>query len=227
MLRNVRKFTWVTPEYDRNAEWAGWLMQGQEGNFDPMFEGYGVAHDVLEHFTDHDSGIEDEMMAFGSIFYIRVDGGYSFNGYSGLKNLLYEIVTFLAENSFKIRPLHGCRINETVRDNTLALFDHDDIQGVLRDELDLRCLPPTVTLSDAHNALLHALRWVSKGYAKAKRRFGSWHSYHALGLFQGIADKVDHYREFAEAGDILTIRWCNKTLDFKVEWDTDSKYNDW
>lgn len=70
-----RIFEW---REDQELGGYGWIMKGQ-----PTFNastGLGIAHDTLEHFANRYGSIADEMLAFGAILRVRVEGGYFSRG---------------------------------------------------------------------------------------------------------------------------------------------------
>lgn len=119
MFRNVRQFNYVDVAMDRNAEWSGWRMKDME-HFDPG-EGYTVTHDALEHFTKNETTLEQEMMAFGSMIFGRVMGGWwgqhnPLNAGREGNVIMRDIARFLFERDWKIAPRKHCRIHEDVQD---------------------------------------------------------------------------------------------------------------
>jgi len=215
MFRNKRTFDYVDAAIDRNAEWSGWRMTGMD-HFDPG-ESFTLVHDALEHFTNNETTLEQEMMAFGSMFLIRVLGGWwhrenAYHAGREAEIMASEIIRFLAESGWKIESRKGCQIHEDMRDYVL---DREAIQHeILANEYNEH--RGWVSQAHAYNAYIQCMRWASKGYAKACKRWKDSRPYQLCDLFCGIQRKVEQYQKQGEHGDRMTIQWCNKSLEYRV-----------
>lgn len=215
MLRNVRIFEWVDETIDRNADWSGWRMKGME-HFDPG-QSFTIAHDALEHFTADETTLEQEMMALGSMFLIRVLGGWwgrensRWAGDEG--NIIADdVLRFLAERNWVVQERRGCSINEDMRDYVL---DRETIQYKIEMEDYHTNYDGYESPEQAYNLYIQCMRWISKGYAKARKRWGDNLPYQLCDLFCNIQRKVEEYKH-AEHGDTLTIQFSCQSLEYKV-----------
>lgn len=214
MLRNVRTFIYVDADQDRNADWSGWRMEGMD-HFDPG-ESYTIAHDALEHFEKNETTLEQEMMAFGSMILMRVMGGWwqSENSYHAGREheiIADDIARFLSETGWTIKPRKGCRINEDIAH---MVVDRDYFQHTVLGN-DYHEREGYKGRKAAYDTYIHCMRWVSKGYAKARRRWAGNSEYELRDLFINVTRAVEKYKH-AEHGDKLTIAFSCKTLEFRV-----------
>lgn len=215
MFRNVRTFTYVTTESDRNAEWEGWRMEGMP-HFDPSAP-LAVAHDSLEHFPKTGvDGLEDEMLAFGAIAFIRVDGGYWYTQgdgrYGGHEDevLAYDIVRFIAERGWYVAPCSR-RISGTIKDLTVSRGKFNKIvEGEQFDEWD------GYERQKAWDAYKTCMRWAAVGYAMAKRRWGAHHPEEVCWLFRCIEKDVTAIKD-VDPGDRLEVKFDISTLRYRVD----------
>ncbi|UUZ75477.1 hypothetical protein LP414_27565 [Polaromonas sp. P1(28)-13] len=91
-----RIFEW---REDQELGGEGWIMKGQ-----PTFNasrGLGIVHDTLEHFANRYGSITDEMLAFGSILRVRVEGGFFCRQYN--PNPAFHLSGDLARMMEKLR----------------------------------------------------------------------------------------------------------------------------
>jgi hypothetical protein len=216
-FRNIRVFNYVTTDSDRNVDWNGWRMEGMP-HFDPSV-GMAVAHDSLEHFpnTQKDS-LVDEMLAFGSIFRNRVQGGYwQNNNYwrdSQDKMLGYDILRFLSEHQWHI-SFCETRMSTHVKKMLLNKEQFKDmVHGEQWDD-SWEEDGYQESLNNAWKTYIHAMRWVSVGYRMAQERWGSHNPYDVTCMFQDIEREVDAIK-FAEAGDKLEVKFNIKDLSYQV-----------
>jgi hypothetical protein len=182
----------------------GWIPLSQ-----PAFnasEGLGVAHDTMEHFT-LDGTMEEEMLAFGSIFFIRVETGYllqnNYSGYSPGKILAGDVSGFFRNawcggqacvlKPYVGRPRHLdtclehdldelCR--ETLRLIRAELDDDDaDWRGFKANNLDLT------------QRLKH---WIRAGYWKCKARYRGASCFELADAFDTIVRDVNAIKHMEE-----------------------------
>lgn len=199
--------------YTEDEEYGGmgWIPIKQ-----PKFnasEGLGVAHDTMEHFT-LDGSMEDEIMAFGSIFYIRVETGLllqnDYSGYSPGEILASDISRFFRDawwndvttvlKPYVGRPRHLepylerdleelCA--ETVR--VLRAEFHEDTDG-----------DDSWWIFKAKNLDLtqRLKRWIRAGYWKCKARYRGASCHDLAEAFDTIVREVSDIK-YPDEGDRL------------------------
>jgi hypothetical protein len=186
--------------YTEDEEYGGmgWIPLKQ-----PKFnasEGLGVAHDTMEHFT-LDGTMEEEMLAFGSIFYIRVETGLllqnNYSGYSPGKILAGDVSGFFrnawGEGANRIlKPYQG-------RPRHLESYLEHDLEELclhamrqLRDEIgdygtatewqDFRAANPSIEDN--------LKRWIRAGYWKCKARYRGASCHDLADAFDTLVRKV-------------------------------------
>jgi hypothetical protein len=183
----------------------GWIPLKQ-----PAFnasEGLGVAHDTMEHFT-LDGSMEDEIMAFGSIFYIRVETGYllqnNFSGYSPGKILARDISGFFRNvwcggqacvlKPYVGRPRHldTCLehdLDELCRETLLLM------RAELEDEGDDAWRTFRADNLDLTQRLKH---WIRAGYWKCKARYRGASCFELADAFDTIVREVKSIKGLEE-----------------------------
>jgi hypothetical protein len=175
-------------------------------------EGLGVAHDTMEHFT-LDGSMEDEIMAFGSIFYIRVETGYllqnNYSGYSPGKILAGDISGFFrnawcAGSNRILKPYVGrprhldtCLehdLEELCREAMRYLRDEIGDYGTATEWQDFRAANPSIEDN--------MKRWVRAGYWKCKARYRGASCFELADAFDTIVRKVKDIKH-PDCGDRL------------------------
>lgn len=68
----------LTPCEGEDTGMVGFAMPDMPDTFEPVYEGLGVVHDLMEHF-EHDGTLHSEFMAFGCMLWGRWEGGYWHN----------------------------------------------------------------------------------------------------------------------------------------------------
>lgn len=201
----------VTFQWGEDQEFGGhgWIPVDQ-----PKFnasQGFGVAHDTMEHFNLKAGTFEEELMAFGSIFYIRVGPGHlmASNRYtqSPGKVLAGDLSRFLMEQWYQgarqvVQPYNGRPRHMPDLEGDLDEAMHHTMR-MLRDELgderefsDFKRANPTIK-DDMR-------RWIRAGYWKCKARYGEVSEWRLAEAFDIIQAKVDQVR-YAEEGDRLRV----------------------
>lgn len=153
-----REFVWNSHRERPTRIYAdGWLLTSMP-NFDPCHQDYVVMHDTFEHHPDDLPDIEHEMMAFGSLAFIRVKGMWDVfdTTWDAHRSLSEDVTHFLNEVKFVInecpdvKELHPELVEEfaAIRRKAGERFSEEYLPAVER-----------------------ALYWVSKGYARAKARW--------------------------------------------------------
>lgn len=165
----VRTFTWGTHTDDPTIE--GWIMKGME-TFDPVREGVGLAHDVLEHFNPTDTSIEGEFLAFGSMLYLRGEPDWWSGVHASVTDpgwaMSSDIAHFVAktvkrDNSVATPPRHN-KLGHEVEEIVTSTYLH--AMRELRYEAD-----GTGQHWQMRAELRKALGWMRVGYRKANRRW--------------------------------------------------------
>jgi len=206
----TRKFIWAK---DRDHGSMGWLPKNI-----PHFnvsDGLGVTHDVMEHFSSRDDSIESEMMAFGSMLYIRGMGDYwaAINAYypNPADQMPNDIARFLGENGEHITaPRSESRMGDSDADDILeATFAK--VRALLPDELD--CWSAEF---DIEPVIMNAMAWVRIGYVACARRFHQNSPYAISDTFQEIENYINDQHATGRDGDTMTVRVCPRELDWKI-----------
>jgi len=187
----------------------GWIPKAMP-TFNAM-RGLGVAHDVMEHSEITAGTLEEEVMAFGAMIYVRMDGGY-FHYKPTMYHRPSEIMPsdlaqftqerfwnkskVLADMPWRPRHIDGWEeelvevVNKTMKALREEFFSAEQM-------LDFRIANPRF------KELL--LRWMRKGYWRARKRYRRTASYNLSHTFHEIEQVVDRYSNGAEIGDLLTV----------------------
>jgi len=177
--RIMKKF--LPREHPEHGTW-GWLEVGSPDTYFPL-EAMGVAHDVLEHKLRPKVGIEEELMAFGAMLFIRYEGGYWAHRSGDMSNWHYQVSTELAEMMVKYRDsVLPCRSPRLSGDLEYQLMMSCDKALQEMFDIDERCT--TVSLQTCENIKA----WMRKGYRWAVNRYGS--AVNACQLFREIQEQV-------------------------------------
>lgn len=231
-----RAFIWGE---DEEYGGMGWIpIENRDFN---ASRGFGVAHDTIEHFRVLDrrprAVVANELMAFGSMVYGRVMGGYwgAFKpSYHSAENIVgRDLGEFVAASltgqgrseNFQteiIQPPNMRRLNLNMEDYL------EQIRGIAIESAwdDIKqqadgYLPDIERFTDAlvKERLEMAMQWLRIGYRKAQFRFFNAESYDIAALFHRVEVEVDGYKS-NEQGDILTVEIDRKRLVPRV-WKTE------
>ena len=146
----------------------GWIPKANL-DFNAM-NGMGVAHDTMEHFNLGEGTLEEEFLAFGSMFYIRVEGGY-FHNYTRshlrpVDHLSSDLAKFSIE---KFWQGNGLVLNDmTWRPRHLEFWENDleelvqETMRLIRSEMD----EPDYRVFRRVNPNFESLlkRWIRRGW---------------------------------------------------------------
>ena len=208
----TRRFTYCKHE---NSGIDGWLPDSAKHNelFLPS-EGNGVAHDTLEH-PKLDGTLVDEMLEFGHIWYIRVEGDGSVQANTIASSDLPHIFHDEWERGTHHLPDLGCprngyeAIEQGYDDSLLPLFMQTVEDDTFRDA-DLEGESLEEARREAEHWFLCAMNLMRRGYQQAAQRWRGRGSlatrmgnYEAASLYQDLKDAVDELH--GEEGDTLTI----------------------
>jgi hypothetical protein len=210
MTNTVRVFEYIDQSINPAVRSTGWRLL-EATTFDPMSVPYGVTHDVLEHFEANDEGIESEMLAFGSIYHIRVRGGWwaQHGSVAACKMLAWDMARFLFETGFTIK---ACETRHTKR---LEAFQMEALPFytewlAMRHGIDN-------THPDMIKALLafeQACHWMSVGYDRSLSRWKGHTPKAICGLFNRITDAVG--KVIGAHGDVIRITFDTISLNASV-----------
>lgn len=185
----------------------GWVPKVNP-KFNAM-QGFGVAHDVMEH-TDLVSGsLEEEMLAFGAMLYIRGEGGWWWNSMnpSAAYQMKDDIAQFTRDTFYQKGM--GCVLAKPKR--TLHIDHESDIEEIVasawravRAEFEY---DPEDFRAFRHHNLDYRKRlagWIRRGYQECKRRYMGHKGWHLCDVFREITAKVDSLKHM-ELGEELHI----------------------
>jgi len=203
---------------DREFGGEGWILKGFP-DFNAS-QGIGIAHDTLEHFAGGDGSLSHEMLAFGSMLYMRGESGW-FHQYGNARgaadNMGSDIARFLDEMSYQDMGLRNPGRTYALRDGL-----EDDLQAIL-----------TKGLSDANeNARYNGSEvatvftrdykiewmagWMRRGYRMCKKRWPGASASDMSWLFRQIQRDID--RRFKEGNhyEELHVRVNPTTREFQI-----------
>ncbi|MBC8739736.1 hypothetical protein F6X40_23775 [Paraburkholderia sp. UCT31] len=186
-------------------------------SFDPG-TGYVAAHDALEHAHGDSGTLEEEMMALGRFWWLRLESGYadywSTLHYPKAISLGSTVLSTINEvyNDAGAGP-DGCLLQP--RKHRSALLDPGEetvLEGAMEhfvSKFAVENAGPgeesdgTGAVTDASN-LLAIKAWIRAGYRDGRRRFPDNYGA-AFELFHPIATGAEKLRKRAELGDELVI----------------------
>lgn len=210
MTSTVRVFEYIDQTRNPAVRSTGWRLKEAE-TFDPMSVPYGVTHDVLEHFEANDEGIEQEMLAFGSIYHIRVRGGWwkQHGKIAACKMMAWDMARFLFETGFTIK---ACETRHTTR-----------LDAFLIDALPfyMEWLAKRNGIDKSHPDMVKALlafeqacHWMAVGYDRSLIRWKGHTPKKLCDLFNRITDAIGNV--VGTHGDILKITFDTISLNASV-----------
>lgn len=225
-IKRQEQFVWG---HDEDRGISGWILASMP-HFDPV-QGLALAHDMLEH-TDTYPGMEGEAMAFGGIFYVRVEGGYMDEDVSSrgrrpdrkeyAKTLGYELADFFRFDDgdcWKIErteepPLEDPEQEEFLIDiarqcSHYSLQHHVDED----DNWERRAL--------IRKACIGLIPWMRRGYRKCEAFWAAGNPQKMASLFRDIESTIDTEIAHCEyqQGDRISVHinedltWGWETID--------------
>lgn len=204
MRRLKAEFVWGT---DQEIGDDGWIPKGNP-SFNSM-RGMGVAHDTMEHADLTSGSLEEEMMAFGAMLYIRGEGGYWWNAYNpDPANQMSGDIAKFARDVFWER---GVVLGKPKR--CLRLDDNEeDIQRIvdaawksLRSEFEYDEPDAWRDFRQKNPEFKKRLAgWLRQGWWRCLRRYNKAKAYHLRDVFVAIEKRVDAIR-YAEHDEELHI----------------------
>lgn len=210
MTNTVRVFEYIDQSINHSVRSTGWRLQ-EATTFDPMPVAYGVTHDVLEHFEADDAGIEQEMQAFGSIYHIRIRGGWwkAHGSVAACKMLAWDMARFSFETNFTIKTC------ETRHSNRLDNFQMKAFPFYLE------WLEKRHGINNSHPDMVKAIlafeqacHWMSVGYDRSLVRWKGHTPQAICNLFNRITDAVTNV--MGAHGDLLKITFDTVSLNASV-----------
>lgn len=210
-------------EYREDEEFGsmGWIPKAY-----PMFNaatGFGLVHDVLEHFPGDDPDLVGEMKAFGSMINIRWMGGWQqYKGYSRYtpeQNMASDIRVFLRDinHGNDDRTFYAPPRTYKIKDDAVEeLIDGALREGVKMYKAELEYEDEEFMSERALNAIVEKMRgWMRIGYRQSVRRFHHASQLDLADLFSRIEQEVTHLPS-GDYGDVLSISVSPKNLDYRV-----------
>lgn len=212
MATHIRSFEFIDENVDLTVKGSGWRLVNTPA-FDPLNVGYGIAHDAIEHFQAGEEGIENEMMAFGSIYHIRILGGwwyqFGFN-VNPPKMVAWDIARFLHEIDFNIK---AC---DTKPSKTMNNFFVEGLQHYIEHLATKYNVPrQSDQMVKAIYAYQTACGWMTKGYTRSKKRWSGHTSEALTNMFNSVSNAIDRVK--GVHGDMLKVIFDTKSLDHKCE----------
>lgn len=211
----VRKFEW---RYD--DEWGvhGWAP-AKMPHFNALGVGFGIAHDVLEHFSDTDDSLEGEFMAFGSILYFRAETDWwAHEGVLSSPDPAYQMSSDMYE--FVANALAAGWLRDTCKRGVKPLdTELEDILWRLKSKVLAQLGGDDRVAPDQHErfktTLYCALDWMRRGYRKACRRWGlALHE--RIELFNTVIRECEPHLGHGEYGQVLRVSVNRKTGEVRA-----------
>lgn len=181
----TRTFNW-TDGSDNDIAMEGWLPAWFDAkNYEPS-GGLGVAHDMLEHRRSDTGEWHQELMAFGSVLYVRVIGGNASIRLAGPESLCEELARLYSESGEEPNtpclPM-GAR-TEIVGNGQASEWISRIVAGVKNTGYFYHEEKPDTSLWG---------RWIAHGYRQTQRRLGA-NPFMLAQTFGEIRRKVDEYK---------------------------------
>jgi hypothetical protein len=219
MIRYVRKTFY--PSIDRSGRdmGIGWIERGAPDTYFPG-SGMTVAHDLLEHKLHPKYGIEEELMAFGAMLFIRGQGGYF--AQHGRKyttwaeNTCDELAEMLSNYRNAIAPCRSWRLDDYIEGEIGDVLHRT--KRSLADEFP----EAREVITDASFA--HMVNWLRRGFRWAENRYriGAANTCY---LFMQVQQEVDRCNPNHEYGIRITVDLDHYDVDLVKFYDDPEIYN--
>jgi hypothetical protein len=191
----------------------GWLMVGAPDTYVPL-SGMAVAHDLLEHRRNDQGTVEDELLAFGAVLYIRGEGGYwarKGSPYQPGYHLGGEIGNDLGVKYGGVEN----RIQDPGR--TRPLEEHVEewiAEAIAEARSALKECCNDFTFKQVEEFLSRAVGWIRRGYRMALKRYHGIPVCNLAYLYAQIEEKADRLlkddmAQYCEMVIRLDPRKCN------------------
>lgn len=207
----VRTFKYINEAQDSTVKQSGWRLENTP-DFDPMCLGYGVVHDAIEHYEEGEAGIENEMMAFGSIYHIRVQGKWweQFGvGIDADKMMAWDIARFLHEQNFDVKPLP---FKDDEIDKALKKFFVAARAHYAERLINFHLIPADTQTMEAFDS---ACAWMQLGYIRSVNRWNGRRPKVLTKFFNSLTKLVDNLNCTIHDSTLKVI-FDTKTLDHQV-----------
>lgn len=216
MSIQTRKFVYVDKGF---FDPCGWRMADRP-HFDVCHSLWVVGHDTFEHNDADTDTLEDEFMAFGSVYLIRVRGKW--NGWDSIDHAVHswwnDFSYFLNKRQWTVAECDELiPEDEEAREFFNKLYAYGDNM--------LNVLFPYAgqerELTQRRIALQNALCWTFKGYKRALALWGNNEPKDIMSMFSTTLDRLSHGTYGGATpvvdGDTLSIMFNTETLDVHVE----------
>lgn len=206
----------------------GWRMEDRP-HFDPCHQHFVVCHDTFEHHEDDVDALEDEMLAFGSVFYIRCGEARwpRWETHNDMIRSLYtDINYFLKERKWEIKECNTLLpadpvLSALVRDFMEYASKRERTNLTPRDWLTWEynyAAMDTAEYTKRMTAYQNALCWTFIGYVRAKARWGMHSQRDVLSMFTTVTEVLNKYSDGTE-DDSLSITFDTETLEVVIHFD--------
>lgn len=190
----------LTTSMNENQGYLGILVKNSPDHFEPS-TGLTVAHDILEHISNHLDPYADEFMALGAMVAIRVENGYRYLDMEVLEYGVYSLVRSMFYLEESLTEPDTLPVDHDLWAQVLD-FSEKGINNFLEEE------EGEVDFPD--NFAEYITAWIIKGYENCLRHYGGQDLYGIRYLFNSIAVQCDKWLGTSEEGYEATL-----TLDFE------------
>ena len=183
---------------DEERGFLGWKLKGNP-SMDPV-EGFGVAHDIMEHSPEDRGDVHEEFKAFGAM--ARTRGLYYNNRsllYLWAGSLSAEVYPYYVKNGqYVLPPPKG------VTNTAASAYIEEDAEEAVEQA--------TLHLEEWHDPdlvkemLTHFVYWARVGYAEAKERYKDAPQATLIALFKEIEAEADSYLRDCEGMEGYTLK---------------------
>ncbi len=193
----------------------GWAMLGKPA-MEPL-TGMAIPHDILEHFPDDDGSVEAEFMALGASIFVRNEECYysrKGNCHSAASNISSEFIQhyyYLINNEKSLQFSDPGKIKipeeiESILDDIVEEGKKHLKSEIEEDYQQFFSLQNQIKLKG----------WFAKGYRKAVKRYKGYTPDDLCYMFMETETLVDKITEYAEEGQILTVKIDLKNRQVKA-----------
>lgn len=223
-----------TFEWAHSANGRGWKPVGMPSNF-YAGEGHMVAHDVIEHVSNH-ADFDHELMAFGATLFGRMSQGDARMAQISSE----DMANFLREQDYHVNPPPKTRfafdrlpgddeamlkyfISKT-REN-IAMFGQRDAISAILFGISERTSSGAMT----KEAMDNAIGWIRIGYFTARRLFRGHEGHQVRMMFRRMMGEInDHHDNEPEPkiGDTLTVNLDRSNLRFYLKFEPNKHHKD-